>query len=60
MLISGFQRSCQITLLSVSVCGGVAGRGVSFSSLGLFTPGFLCAVAARWQGAKGRQEEIHL
>ena len=37
----------------------VVGRGVSFSSLGMFTPGFLSAVAAGWQGAKGQQREIY-
>lgn len=33
MLISGFQRSCQITLLSVSVCVGGLRGGVSVSLL---------------------------
>lgn len=46
--------------LPFRVCVFVAvGRGVSFSSLGLFIPDFLSAVAAGWRGAKGQQREIY-
>lgn len=46
--------------LPFRVCVFVAvGRGVSFSSLGLFIPDFLTAVAAGWHGAKGQQREIY-
>lgn len=43
--------------IRLSVCVSVE-RGVRFSSLRLFIPAVLSAVAAGWQGAKGSREKF--